>query len=225
MDAPSLHACLSTPSYHRIVILADIQLNASLASFPPAFDHAAVISRNITIESDARGPRMSLDCALLAGRFQVAAGVTVLAQHMVLQNCSVGAMKPLLFMRFEEGSWLVLNDTIVMQPDNLCLPYQAQVGELSRQVKPAPAQGNQQLQPLRIGNQSAWCTTNPNTRAALQAGAAPVNATPAATADTNSSYSKLPPIPLEFASRTGLGPAYAATLDQPARAAYFMHPT
>jgi hypothetical protein len=167
---------------------------------------------------------MSLDCALLAGRFQVEAGVTVLVQHMVLQNCSVGAMKPLIFMQFEEGSRLVLNDTVVLQPDNLCLPYQAQLGELSHQIlRPAAVQGSQDS--FRTGNQSAWCTTNPNTRAALQAGAAPVNATPAATADTNSSYSKLPPIPLEFANRTGLGPAYAATLDQPARAAFFMHPT
>lgn len=207
------------------MLLADIRLNASLASFPPPVkDPPALIARNLTLESDPRGPRMLLDCALLAGRFRVAAGATVWAQHVVLSNCSIGAVKPLSFLRFEGGSRLVLNDTIVLQPNNLCLPYQAQLGELSHQARPADAPGQQAFQ---VGQQSRWCAPDPNTRTAMQAGAAPVNVTSAGrtAADANSSYSKLPPIPLEYANRTGLGPSYAATLDQPARAAFFVHPT
>lgn len=55
--------------------------------------------------------------------------------------------------------------------------------------------------------------------------AAGPNEDPTSGAGEDNSYSVLPPLPQEFANTTGLGPAYAATLDQPAANPYYVHPT
>jgi hypothetical protein len=236
LDPASLHNCLSTQSYSRIVVLLDMKLNATV--FPPSMsDSPTVISRNITLESDGRGPRMVLDCALLTDRFQIPAGVTVLAHHIVPSNCTIGAERLLSFLRFNQGSQLIVNSSFVLQPSGLCLPHQQQLAAFSHEVRAAGVRGSQRS--FKIGQAAAWCAASPNTRAptdrAAGAGSAPTDRAadtgvapvilPTETADDNSSYSKLPPIPLEYANRTGLGPTYAATLDQPARSAFYTHPT
>jgi len=182
-----------------------------------------VIARNITLESDARGPRMVLDCALLADRVQIAAGVTVFAQHIVLSNCSIGMEKPLSFMRFNQGSQLVVQDSFLLQPTNLCLPHRQQLVALSTEPRPAGIPGTSQS--LGVGQESTWCAARPDSQTAAAAGATGAAGTavgPTATAAQNTSYSKLPQV---FANRTGMGPAYAATLDQPARVGFYTHPT
>jgi len=225
LDAASLFNCLTTPSYQRIMVLTDVKLNTTI--FPPILsDRPFLITRNISLEGDPRGPRIKLDCSLLTDRFQVAAGVTVKVQHVTLANCSIGAEKPLSFMRFLQGSQLVLNDTFLIQPNGLCLPQQQQAAMLADMPRPSAVPGS--LQSFRVGNASNWCRLNPNTRAAVTAPEGqqlPVDVDTTTSASDNKSYSKLPRIPLELASRTGLGPVYAATLDQPARVAYFTHPT
>lgn len=225
LEAASLYNCLATSSYQRIMVLTDIKINTTI--FPPSqSDRPFIITRNISLEGDPRGPRMKLDCSLLTDRFQVAAGVTVKVQHVTLANCSIGAEKPLSFMRFLQGSQLVLNDTFLIQPDGLCLPQQRQAAMLAHEPRPTAVPGT--LQSFRVGNASNWCALNPNTRAAVTAPKGqqpPVDVDTTSSASDNNSYSKLPSIPLEYASRTGLGPVYAATLDQPARVAFFTHPT
>jgi hypothetical protein len=172
---------------------------------------------------------MVLDCALLTDRFQVPPGVRVAAQHIVLANCTVGAEKPLSFLRSSQGALLVIINTYVLQPNDLCLAHMEQLGQLGHESRPSTVPGSQSV---RVGQSPTWCASNPNTRAAMQPGsAADANRSSNITVDTtssavdNSSYSKLPPIPLEYASRTGLGPTTAATLDQPARTPFFTHPT
>lgn len=228
LDLTSLLACRTTPAYSRIVVLSDLKLNAAI--FPPSMSKSPpVISRNISLESDPRGPRMVLDCVLLTDRLQVPAGVTVTAKHIVLSNCSIGAEKPLTFLRFDQGSQLVINDSFILQPNNLCLPQEQQLAAFAHESRPANISG---AQSYRLSNEP-WCATNPNTRtptdsAAAAAGTAPLPGSavrPTVGADSNSSYSRLPPLPTEYANRTGLGPTYAATLDQPARAAFYTHPT
>lgn len=227
-EGASLLKCLTTPSFQRILVLADFKLNASM--LPPSMtDNPFLIDRNVTLEGDGRGPRLMLDCSLLTDRFQVAAGVTVTVHHLTLSNCSIGTEKPLSIMRFNQGSKLVINDSSLLQPNNLCLPQPQQASLLLHEPRAAAIPGTQAV---RVGEASAWCAANPNTRAqpssspdlpGLQAGRVDVDAT--SSASDNNSYSRLPPLPQVFANRTGLGPVYAATLDQPARAAFFTHPT
>ena len=219
LEGASLLKCLTTPSFKRILVLSDMQLNAT--TFAPAMsDSPFVIDRNISLEGDPRGPRMLLDCSLLTDRFQVAPGVTVAVQHVTLSNCSIGSQKPLSIMRFSQGSRLIINDSIVLQPNNLCLPQQQQVSMLLHERRVAGVPG---VQSFSIGQASAWCPATPNTRTPGQAPRVDVDVT--SDASDNNSYSKLPAIPLEYANRTGLGPEYAATLDQPARTAFYSHPT
>lgn len=226
VDAASLRTCLTTPSFTRIMVVSDLKLDASEASFPPSMaENPPVIGRNISIESDARGPRMVLDCALLSDRLQVAPGVTVTAWHVVLANCSIGAEKPLIFLRFSQGAQLVMRDSFVLQPTDLCLPVQQQQVALPTETRPAsfPSPASQQV---RLGNASSWCPAGPYTASAAVSGAnnssTAVRVPPTESPQDNSSYSRLPQI---FANRTGLGPAYAAALEQPARVPFYTHPT
>jgi hypothetical protein len=167
---------------------------------------------------------MVLDCALLADRVQVAPGVAVTARHIVLANCSIGAEKPLSFMRFSQGAQLLVQDSFVLQPTDLCLPVQQQRAALATEPRPAstPRPAGQQV---RLGNASAWCPSGPYTASAASSAnnsstdvRVPLTDSP----QGNSSYSRLPQV---FANRTGLGPAYAATLEQPARMPFYIHPT
>lgn len=208
-DAASLRTCLTTPSYTRILLTSDVTLNASSAAFPPSMaQDPPTIGRNITLASDARAPRLVLDCALLADRVAVGPGVTVLVQHLVLSNCSIGAEKPLLFMRFSQGAALILQDTFVLQPNSLCLPQQQQLAALSAERRPASVPGVQQSPAL--GQPSAWCADRVS------------NATATASPDANTSYSRLPQVEV---NATGPAPTYAATLVQPAQVAFYTHPT
>jgi hypothetical protein len=183
-------------------------------------DQLPVIGRDVTLESDARGPRMVLDCALLTDRLQVTASVTIRAQHVVLANCSIGAEKPLSFLRFNQGSQLIVQDSYVLQPSSLCLPDQQQLTAFSTEPRPV-SMTNPPGQQLQMGQPSAWCAASPSsqTPAGANSTAARVPATDSPQANT--SYSRLPQV---YANRTGLGPAYAATLEQPARTAFYTHP-
>lgn len=237
LDPASLLKCLTTPSFRRILVLTDMRLNTTI--FPPAMSRdPPVISRNISLEGDQRGPRMMLDCALLADRLHVGAGVSVRVLHLTLANCSIGSEKPLTFLRFDQSSTLIINSTLVLQPNTLCLPHNQQASMLAQEPRLAAATPAGTPQSFSIGRQAAWCAASPNTCAPTASAStvnargnvdgdrsAPVGVDPTSSAADNNSYSKLPPIPLEYASRTGLGPAYAATLDQPARTAFYSHPT
>lgn len=204
-DAASLRTCLTTPSYTRIQLISDVTLNASSNAFPPSMsENPPTVARNITIVSDKRAPRLVLDCALLADRIAVAPGVVVSVDHLVLSNCSIGAEKPLTFLRFSEGSKLVVQDSFLMQPNNLCLPHRTQVIALTPDQQPGAQPAG-----IQVGQPSAWCN----------AGA---NASVTASADANTSYSSLPPV---NGSAAGSEVTYAATLDQPARVAYYVNPT
>jgi hypothetical protein len=204
-DAASLRTCLTTPSYTRIQLISDVTLNASSTGFPPSMsENPPTIARNITIVSDRRGPRLVLDCALLADRVAVAPGVIISVEHLVLSNCSIGAEKPLTFLRFTEGSRLVVQDTFLMQPNNLCLPHRAQVIALTPDQQPGVKSPG-----IQVGQPSAWCAPG-------------ANASVTASADANASYSRLPQVDT---NATGSGVTYAATLDQPARVPYYVNPT
>jgi hypothetical protein len=221
-DAASLRTCLTTPSFTRILLIADIKLNASSSGFPPSMsDQPPIIGHNVTLESDPRGPRMVLDCALLADRMQVAAGVTIRTQHVVLANCSIGAEKPLSFLRFDQGSQLIVQDSYVLQPTNLCLPNQQQLTAFSTEPRPS-SMGGPGSQQIRLGQPSAWCAASPTSQAPAGTNSTAVTVPATGSPQANTSYSRLPQV---YANRTGLGPAYAATLEQPARAAFYTHPT
>jgi hypothetical protein len=173
------------------------------------------------------------DCSFLADRVQVAAGVTITLQHMLLSRCSIGQEKPMMIFQFDQGSRLVVADTYLLQPDNLCLPLQTQSGSALHRQRPAGIQGP--LQSIELGQPQQWCARSSGTRTAADGilarnsdgdgRAAGLNVDPSSGVKDNNSYSVLPPLPQEFANRTGLGPAYAATLDQPASNRYYVHPT
>lgn len=115
---------------------------------------------------------------------------------------------------------------------------QAQSGTALHRQRPAAVPGLQSVEP---GQPLEWCVRSSGTRTAADgilernadgdgqkaaAGGAPdPNVDPSSSAGDNNSYSVLPSLPQEFANRTGLGPAYAATLDQPAANRYYVHPT
>jgi len=212
------------------MLLADSQMN--LTTCPGWLsEDPLVINRNVTIMSDPRGPRLKLDCNHMTDRVQIAPGVTVTLHHIILANCSIGHEKPVSIFRFDQGARLIINDTVLMQPDNLCLPLQQQSGSALHQARPAEIPG---LQSIKMGQPQAWCALSSGTRTAGVDAApgnsdgdagAPNNVDPTSGSKDNNSYSVLPPLPQEFANRTGLGPVYAATLDQPAVRPYYVHPT
>lgn len=176
--------------------------------------------------------RCPADCSFLADRVQVTPGVTITLHHMLLARCSIGHEKPMMIFRFDQGSRLVVNDTYLLQPDNLCLPMQAQSGTALHRQRPAAIPG---LQSVELGQPQEWCARSSGTRTAADGimqgnadgdrKATGPNVDPSSGAGDNNSYSVLQPLPQEFANRTGLGPAYAATLDQPAANRYYVHPT
>jgi hypothetical protein len=157
--------------------------------------------------------------------------VTITLQHILLARCSIGHEKPAMIFRFDNGSRLVINDTYLLQPDNLCLPLQSQSGTALHEQRPTEVPG---LQQIGIGQPQKWCPRSSGTRTAADTlgqgnsdgdvSAAP-NVDPTSGVGDNNSYSVLPPLPQEFANRTGLGPVWAATLDQPAVNRYYTHST
>jgi hypothetical protein len=201
-------------------LISDVMLNASSTGYPPSMSEALpVVSRNITITSDARGPRMVLDCALLADRIQVAPNVAVLVTHIVLANCSIGAQKPLSFLRFNQGSQLVVQDSFLLQPTDLCLPHQLQLAALPSEPRPASAPGS--TQQIVLGNATAWCALGPGFEPLIGSGNASLVVGPTVGAQDNSSYSRLQQVP----GRPGQDLLFAATLSQPSRTAFYNHPT
>jgi hypothetical protein len=167
----------------------------------------------------------------MTDRVQIPAGITVTLQHLVLAHCSIGHEKPVAIFRFDQGSSLVINDTFALQPDNLCLPIRQQTGTVLHEPRPTGVAG---VQRIKEGQPQSWCRGNSGTRTAsdnVTKGnedgdkAAGSNEDPASSLEDNNSYSSLPPLPQVYANRTGMGPVYAATLDQPAVNAYYMHHT
>lgn len=232
-NAPALHACLTKPSVTSVMILSNLSYNTSTIQ-PPGSDDRYIITRNITVFSDGRGPRLTWDCGLVIDKYELQPGQTITVQHVILANCSIGSEKPLGIVRLDAGSQLVINDTMVLQPPNLCLPLQQEQGTLLHATRPATLPG---LQMVQIGEPQKWCAKEPGTRTEAEAGPAaaasnstadlPSDEIATATPGGNSSYGAtfLPPLPQVYAARTGLGPASSATLDQPAFVPYFFHPT
>lgn len=158
--------------------------------------------------------------------------MTITLHHLLLSRCSIGHEKPLMIFRFDQGSRLVVNDTYLLQPDGLCLPIEPQQSSTAfHQARPAAIPG---VQTIRVGQPQAWCAGSSGTRTTADTsgtsnadgdrGISPNVDRTSSTGDNNS-YSLLPPLPQEFANRTGLGPAYAATLDQPAVNPFYTHRT
>lgn len=171
------------------------------------------------------------DCSYMTDRVQIPAGITITLQHIILAHCSIGHEKPVAIFRFDQGSNLVIDDTFVLQPDNLCLPIRQQTGTALHEPRPAGVAGVQRIQE---GQPRSWCKGNSGTRTKSDTvtkgnadgdKAAGSNVDLTASLEDNNSYSNLPPLPQVYANRTGMGPVYAATLDQPAVNAYYVHPT
>lgn len=115
--------------------------------------------------------------------------------------CPCCCSAQLSIFRFDQGSRLIVNDTFIQQPDNLCLPVQQQSGILLHKTRPATIPGQQQI---AFGNPQAWCSPSSGTRTVATDignvnGSGGVGAT--SSARDNSSYSTLPPLPQEFANR------------------------
>jgi hypothetical protein len=230
--------CLADPQATSIILIGTLVLNTTLT--PPRDKEPPLqIGRNVTLMADPRGPRMTLDCGLVSDRLQLLPNVTLTLSRLILVNCSIGAHKPLSVVRLSAGSRLLLNGTHVLQPSELCVPLQQQAGVVPHQARPPSVPG---VQVTQLGQPGQWCARQPGTRtrgvddAAPGGGGSGANSSrnavaaagaPTVDADGNSSYSStaLQPLPTEFANRTGLGPAYAATLDQPATTAYYAHQT
>lgn len=226
-----VHNCLTNPSVSKVLILADVQMNTSTC---PSWlsEDPFVINRNVMIMSDPRAPRLQLDCGLMTDRVQIPSGVTITLHHLILSRCSIGHEKPLMLFRFDQGSKLVVNDTYLLQPDGLCLPVQQQYATANHQTR--STEFGPGINDFKPGEPQKWCPASSGTRTAAAADGtgnvdgdprAPANTDPTSGAADNNSYSVLPPLPQEFANRTGLGPVYAASLDQPAVNAYYSHPT
>jgi hypothetical protein len=185
---------------------------------------------------------MVFDCGLLTDRVQLQPGQTLMLSHLILANCNIGSEKPVSIIRLDVGAQLVLVDTLVLQPPNLCLPLQQQVSAVLHAPRPASVPG---VQAVGLGQPQQWCALQPGTRSTVsadmrgnstaaaapseddQAVSTPIHVDASGSSAGNSSYSTtaLPPLPPVYAARSGFGPSTAATLDQPAASAFFVHPT
>ncbi|WIA19665.1 hypothetical protein OEZ85_005596 [Tetradesmus obliquus] len=101
-DGFSLHLCLTTPSVESIMLLQSASMSLTTC---PAQEAPALLTRNITIFSDPRAPRLTWDCGLLSNRVQLAPNLTLTLNHLILANCST--TKPLSIVRISAGWSLV----------------------------------------------------------------------------------------------------------------------
>jgi hypothetical protein len=139
-DGYSLHNCLTDQANTKIIMLQDSHLN--LSTCPPALaQHPFLLTRNITIMSDPRGPRLMFDCGSLSDRVQVAPGLTFTLQHMILANCSTP--KAMNVMRMSAGVNVVFNDSVILQAGELCLPTDQSANMAAHQARPRHIPGRQ----------------------------------------------------------------------------------
>lgn len=64
-DGFSFHQCIVNPRYAKIMLLSDVVMNLTTC---PSSEVPAQITRNVTILSDPRGPRLTWDCGSLSDR-------------------------------------------------------------------------------------------------------------------------------------------------------------
>lgn len=146
-------------------------------------------------------------------RVQLMPGHSLTLQHIILANCSTP--KPVSIVRFSNNTELIVNDTFIVPAANLCLPVMEQLGDTLHQSRPESIAGVQSMAP---GQPESWCRNDSgvdNTK------------TPGSIVSTNSYTQMSVPIAAVklFANTTGWGPAYAATLSDPAVTPYYVHPT
>eukprot|EP00878_Enallax_costatus_P002645 GHUV01002830.1.p1 GENE.GHUV01002830.1~~GHUV01002830.1.p1 ORF type:complete len:787 (+),score=114.21 GHUV01002830.1:311-2362(+) len=115
-----------------------------------------------------------------------------------------------------------MNDTFIVPAAGLCLMVNEQLGETLHTIRPGNFAGVQSVEP---GQPGAWCRNDSGVNNTKTPGRiASVHISPT----DNSSYSRISvaisAVKL-FANTTGFGPAYAATLSDPAVNPYYVHDT
>eukprot|EP00775_Hariotina_reticulata_P003224 gene3224-3501_t len=140
-DGFSLHDCIrNNQAVEKVVILQDAHFNLSTCPVYLA-DNPLLLTRNIHILADPRGPRLLIDCGFVPERVTVAPGLTITLQHAIVTNCDTP--KAANLFRMFAGVNLVLIDTIHLPGPNMCLPLEQQVSEAGHKARPQHIPGNQ----------------------------------------------------------------------------------
>jgi hypothetical protein len=140
-DGYSLHDCIrNNQAVEKVVILQDAHFNLSTCPVYLA-DNPLLLTRNIHIMADPRGPRLLIDCGFVPERVTVAPGLTITLQHAIVTNCDTP--KAANLFRMFAGVNLVLIDTIHLPGPNMCLPLEQQVAEAGHRARPQHIPGSQ----------------------------------------------------------------------------------